>query len=89
MPDNPYLGGTSGRSTEQVVWGQLLDREWAEPVGHLSAAVLLDLKKAFEYVCHLVLVQWCRAINFPMQTVRCCVCLYTCTRTLVMEGHYG
>ena len=83
-----YFGGCAGASTEQVVWEQLLAKEYATAAGKCSAAVMIDLRKAFEYVRHSILVGRCRAVNFPMHIVRWCMLCYAAPRTLALDGNY-
>ena len=73
--DRSYLGGVAGTSTEAVVWHQLLAKEYAMATDKCMAAMLVDLKKAIEFVCHVLLIRNCKDIGFPMQIAGWCILL--------------
>ena len=73
-------------STEQAVHFQGLRAEHAAATGQYSTALLTDITKAYEHVCHARLVTFALQHEFPLSILRLCLEAYASPRRLMING---
>ena len=72
-----------------AAWTQQLEAEYCRATGRSFAAVLLDLRKAFEITRHLVLVLRVKDAGFAAALARLALQLYCGPRVIALEGAYS
>ena len=77
-----YLYAGPGRGADSAAWKQAARAEAAKTIGGHHGMVLLDLMKAFENICHHVLVREAIALGYPLAILRLALATYRLWRSI-------
>lgn len=81
--------GASGMGVQRAAWHELFGAEAAVVSKLHYAASLLDLTKAFEFVCHKLLVDEARGNDYSLCVVRLSLAAYKIARAIGVGGVYS
>ena len=77
MGAGPEFSASRGRSPLDAVWRRAVNAEIAQANGQVACSILMDLRKCYDMLCHLLIAVRGVAAGFPIALLRISMATYT------------